>query len=106
MERGKNDITQKGKQAGTKPTRRYLTRNTATKRVDQEGILAAAISMMELSQNPENLEVHAVLLHQILENVESKLRDFVEEKIIRGQVQPLVNQHLLWYPWCPRYVAP
>ena len=70
--------------------RRFITRNTATEREEHEAVLAAAINVMELSQNPENLEVHAVLLHQILENVESKLRNFVEEKIIRGQVQPQV----------------
>ena len=81
VERGKNDITQKEKQAGAKPTRRYLTRNTATMRIEQERILAAAISVMELSQNPEDLKVHKVLLHQILENLGSEFHDFMMEDI-------------------------
>ena len=61
---------------GTKSARWFITRNTATEREAHEAVLAAAINVMELSQNPENLEVHEVLLHQILENLGSKFQDW------------------------------
>ena len=57
-------------QTGAKPARRFLTRTAAAGRKKQEASLATAVRAMELDLDPENVPVHEVLLHQMLENLE------------------------------------
>ena len=59
-------------QTGAKPACRFLTRTAAAGRKKQEASLATAIRAMELNLDPENVPVHEVLLHQMLENLEQE----------------------------------
>ena len=59
------------------PARRFLTRTTDIGRKKQEAALTTAISVMELDLNLENLHVHRILLHQMLENSEMEHHDFI-----------------------------
>ena len=64
-------------QTGTKPARRFLSRTAAAGRQKQEASLATAIRAMELDLDPENVSVHEVLLHQMLENLEREHNMYV-----------------------------
>ena len=75
-------------QTGAKPARRFLTRTAAAGRKKQEASLATAIRAMELDLDPDNVPVHEVLLHQMLENLEREHHDFVGKESLDINLEP------------------
>ena len=67
-------------QGGAIPAKRSLTGSTSRERKKQEATLISAIQVMELNLNPEFLNVHEVLLHQMLQNLETEHNSFVMEQ--------------------------
>jgi hypothetical protein len=83
-----NDTNTTDGQGGGKPARRFLTRSTATGRKKQEATLTTAIRVMELNLNPEDLHVQEVLLHQMLENLETEHRKFIMKESLDINMEP------------------
>jgi hypothetical protein len=82
-----NDKNTTNSQGGAKPARRFITRTTATGRKKQEASLTTAIRIMELDLNPENVNVHEVLLH-LLENLETEHHNFVMKESLDINMEP------------------
>ena len=81
-------------QTGTKPARRFLTRTAAAGRQKQEASLATAIRAMELDLDPENVSVHEVLLHQMLENLEREHNMYVVTESLDVNIEPVKSYML------------
>jgi hypothetical protein len=82
-------------QGGAIPAKRSLTGTTSQGRKKQE-----AIQVMELNQNPEYLNVHEVLLHRMLQNLEKEHNSFVMEQSLHYMtVLYKVSTHI--YPYLP-----
>ena len=75
-------------QGGAIPAKRSLTGSTSRERKKQEATLISAIQVMELNLNPEFLNVHEVLLHQMLQNLETEHNSFVMEQSLDINKEP------------------
>jgi hypothetical protein len=82
-----NTITMNS-QGGAKPARRIFTRTTVTGRKKQEAALTTAFRVMKLDLNPDNVHVHEVLLHQMLENLETEHHDFIMKESLDIIMEP------------------
>jgi hypothetical protein len=83
-----NDMNTIDGQGGDIPAGRFLTRTSSIDRKRQETTLTTAIRVIEHVLNLENLHIHEILLHQMLENLEIEHHDFIIKESLDINMEP------------------
>jgi hypothetical protein len=83
-----NDTDTPEEEGGARQGRRFLTRATASGRKIKEASLTAAIHMMGLDLDPDNVRLHETLIQEHLQDVEKEHNDFIVKERLDLNKEP------------------
>jgi hypothetical protein len=74
-------------QEDAEQARKFLKRTKARGQDNQEASLTIANKRMELNQNQENVDVHEIIFHSMLDYLEKIHHDFIREESLSNNME-------------------